>query len=188
MVQQSVERTVQSSYGLEHHGLREPGNVCWNLPTVALYEHVVRNREGLIAHLGPLVVRTGSHTGRSPNDKFIVRDTETEGQSGGGKLIARLNLRTLIICSCGCRPISRTETPMYRTVSLGLIHATGYPCASSPNGRGTACSRTRCSCDPRRMSCASLCRNSRSSIRRVFMPHPKLTGRCHHFHPDQLHP
>ncbi len=85
MVQQSVERTVQSSYGLEHHGLRELGNVYWNLPTAALYEHVVRNREGLIAHLGPLVVRTGSHTGRSPNDKFIVRDIETEGTVWWGK-------------------------------------------------------------------------------------------------------
>lgn len=85
MVQQSVNRTIQSSYGLEHNGLRDLGNVYWNLPTAALYEHVVRNREGLISHLGPLVVRTGSHTGQAPNDKFIVRDTETEGTVWWGK-------------------------------------------------------------------------------------------------------
>jgi phosphoenolpyruvate carboxykinase (ATP) len=70
--------SVQSSYGLENHGFSDLGNVYWNLTTPALYEHSLRNREGQVAHLGPLVVRTGSHTGRSPNDKFIVRDAETE--------------------------------------------------------------------------------------------------------------
>ncbi len=69
---------MQSSYGLEHNGITGVEAEYWNLHTPALYEHAIRNREGLIAHLGPLVVRTGSHTGRSPNDKFIVRDANTE--------------------------------------------------------------------------------------------------------------
>ncbi len=43
-----------------------------NLPTAELYEDAVRAGEGLIAADGPLVVRTGRHTGRSPEDKFIV--------------------------------------------------------------------------------------------------------------------
>ncbi len=43
-----------------------------NLSTAELYEHAVRAEEGLIAADGPLVVRTGNHTGRSPKDKFIV--------------------------------------------------------------------------------------------------------------------
>ena len=43
-----------------------------NLSTAELYEHAVRAKEGLIAADGPLVVRTGNHTGRSPKDKFIV--------------------------------------------------------------------------------------------------------------------
>ena len=45
-----------------------------NLPTAELYEDAVRAGEGLIAADGPLVVRTGKHTGRSPQDKFIVRE------------------------------------------------------------------------------------------------------------------
>ena len=43
-----------------------------NLPTAELVEHAVRAGEGLIAADGPIVVRTGKHTGRSPEDKFIV--------------------------------------------------------------------------------------------------------------------
>jgi len=61
-------------HGLEHHGFRNIGRVYWTLTTPALYERVVRRREGLIAHLGPVVVRTGDHTGRSPDDKFIVHE------------------------------------------------------------------------------------------------------------------
>jgi phosphoenolpyruvate carboxykinase (ATP) len=43
-----------------------------NLSTAELVEDAVRAGEGLIAAEGPLVVRTGKHTGRSPEDKFIV--------------------------------------------------------------------------------------------------------------------
>jgi len=43
-----------------------------NLSTAALYEHAIRRGEGSLAADGPLVVRTGKHTGRSPRDKFLV--------------------------------------------------------------------------------------------------------------------
>lgn len=76
----------RSSYGLENHGLQNLENEFWNLSTPALYEHASRRREGLISHLGPLVVNTGQHTGRSPNDKFIVRETESEQHVWWGKV------------------------------------------------------------------------------------------------------
>jgi phosphoenolpyruvate carboxykinase (ATP) len=60
--------------GLATIGIVKPEVVWWNLSTPTLYEHAVRNREGQIAHLGPLVVRTGRYTGRSPKDKFVVDD------------------------------------------------------------------------------------------------------------------
>ncbi len=63
---------------LEQHGIKNVNQVYWNLSTPALYEESIRRREGLLAHLGPLVVRTGHHTGRSPNDKFIVREPSSE--------------------------------------------------------------------------------------------------------------
>ena len=71
---------------LERLGLRNLGNVYWNLSTPALYEESVRRREGWISHLGPLVVHTGHHTGRSPNDKFIVRDESNEKKVAWGKV------------------------------------------------------------------------------------------------------
>ena len=46
----------------------------WNLAPAALYEEAIRRGEGLVAADGPLVCRTGEHTGRSPKDKFLVQE------------------------------------------------------------------------------------------------------------------
>lgn len=51
-----------------------------NLASAELYEDAVRAGEGIIAAAGPLVVRTGKHTGRSPRDKFVVQEPSTEGR------------------------------------------------------------------------------------------------------------
>ncbi|MSO74541.1 MAG: phosphoenolpyruvate carboxykinase [Alphaproteobacteria bacterium] len=58
------------------HGLTAAAHM--NLSPGALYEHAIRRGEAEIAAGGSLVARTGAHTGRSPNDKFIVRDTATD--------------------------------------------------------------------------------------------------------------
>src|SRR4029453_19443140 len=44
-----------------------------------------RARGGAVAHLGPLVVRTGQYTGRSANDKFIVREASSEDKVWWGQ-------------------------------------------------------------------------------------------------------
>ena len=67
-----------SSHGLEVHGLRNLSAVYWNLGTEQLLEHAIQRREGILASGGSLVVRTGQFTGRSPKDKFIVRDELTD--------------------------------------------------------------------------------------------------------------
>ena len=68
----------QQATGLEEHGIQNVARVYWNLSVPALYEEAVRRREALMAAEGPLVCRTGQHTGRSPNDKFIVREPSSE--------------------------------------------------------------------------------------------------------------
>jgi len=66
-----------SKVGLDTHGITNVKHIYWNLPTPMLYEEAIRRHEGIMSHLGPLVVRTGHHTGRSPNDKFTVREPST---------------------------------------------------------------------------------------------------------------
>jgi phosphoenolpyruvate carboxykinase (ATP) len=68
---------VGTPHGLEREGIEHPRRVFWNTPTPALYEEAVRRREGIIAQSGPIVFHTGRHTGRSPKDKFIVRNPES---------------------------------------------------------------------------------------------------------------
>jgi phosphoenolpyruvate carboxykinase (ATP) len=63
---------------LEVAGLTTTNTVHYNLNEAQLYEAAIRRGEGLVAANGPLAVTTGVHTGRSAQDKFIVRDAETE--------------------------------------------------------------------------------------------------------------
>ncbi|GJL92809.1 phosphoenolpyruvate carboxykinase [Hyphococcus sp.] len=51
-----------------------------NLTAPALYQLAVKRGEGEVAKDGPLVVKTGEHTGRSAQDKFIVRHPECESK------------------------------------------------------------------------------------------------------------
>ncbi len=48
-------------------------NVFRNLSTPVLYEHAVRRGEGKLLQGGTFAVRSGARTGRSPNDKFVVK-------------------------------------------------------------------------------------------------------------------
>ena len=68
---------LQSHPDLEKLGFRNLNSVYWQLHTPQLYEQAVRRQEWFVAHLGPLVVRTGDHTGRSPKDRFIVHEPTT---------------------------------------------------------------------------------------------------------------
>ena len=75
-----------SPYGLENHGLRNLGAVHWNLSQAVLTEHTIRKSEGVLSSHGAMVVETGQHTGRSANDKFVVRDESTENEIWWGKV------------------------------------------------------------------------------------------------------
>ena len=77
------ERTPE--IGLEALAIETSADVHWNLVTARLVEAAVARREGRLSADGPLVVETGTHTGRSAQDKFIVRDAETEDSVWWGK-------------------------------------------------------------------------------------------------------
>jgi phosphoenolpyruvate carboxykinase (ATP) len=71
--------------GLEAQSIETRADVHWNLTTARLVEVAVARGEGKLSADGPLVVETGAHTGRSAQDKFIVRDAKTEQNVWWGK-------------------------------------------------------------------------------------------------------
>jgi phosphoenolpyruvate carboxykinase (ATP) len=70
---------------LSQQGFDTKAALYCNLGTAPLVEAALANDEGILAKNGPLVVKTGAHTGRSAKDKFIVRDAETENSIWWGK-------------------------------------------------------------------------------------------------------
>ncbi|MEO3387121.1 phosphoenolpyruvate carboxykinase [Mesorhizobium sp. CAU 1741] len=64
--------------GIESCGLKTAGTVHYNLGVAELVEHALRRGEARLTAHGALVAETGQHTGRSPKDKFVVRDASTE--------------------------------------------------------------------------------------------------------------
>jgi phosphoenolpyruvate carboxykinase (ATP) len=73
-------------FGLEYLGLQNVSKVNWNLSVPELYEEAIRRGEGQLADLGPLVVSTGEHTGRSANDKYIVDEPASHASIWWGKV------------------------------------------------------------------------------------------------------
>ena len=67
-----------SRHGLDRHGIGNVAAAHWNYRRPALYEESVRRGEAQIAEGGALIAMTGAHTGRSPNDKYIVREPSSE--------------------------------------------------------------------------------------------------------------
>ena len=75
-----------STYGLENHGIRNVDVAHWNYSTSALYEEALRRHEGSASPGGALVCHTGLHTGRAPNDKFIVEEPTSKDDIAWGDI------------------------------------------------------------------------------------------------------
>jgi len=69
----------------ENAMLRNVNKIFKNLPPACLIEEAVKRQEGLIGNSGPFVVKTGTRTGRSPEDKFIVKEKSSEEKIWWGK-------------------------------------------------------------------------------------------------------
>ncbi|MGH2513627.1 MAG: phosphoenolpyruvate carboxykinase (ATP), partial [Candidatus Limnocylindrales bacterium] len=82
-----------------------------NLSPAELYEDAIRAGEGMLAAEGPLAVRTGRHTGRSPEDKFMVREPSSEDKIWWGPVNRPISeehydrLRTRLLAYTAKRPI-----------------------------------------------------------------------------------
>ncbi|HET7790199.1 MAG TPA: phosphoenolpyruvate carboxykinase [Gemmatimonadales bacterium] len=76
----------RSGAALDLAGLPPQHEVHWNLTPPELYEHALRRGEGMVAEGGPFCAVTTPHTGRSPKDKFVVRESSSEGDIWWGNV------------------------------------------------------------------------------------------------------
>ena len=63
---------------LEDLGIKNYRKVYWNKSPEFLQEAAIVREQGVIAESGALAIRTGKFTGRSPQDRFIVKDAITQ--------------------------------------------------------------------------------------------------------------
>jgi phosphoenolpyruvate carboxykinase (ATP) len=82
--------TKTASADLTQHGLEASATVHRNLSPAVLLEHAIRRGEGRLASGGAFVGQTAPHTGRSPDDKFVVREPSSEDRIWWGKVNAPL--------------------------------------------------------------------------------------------------
>lgn len=100
---------LESRYGLDRHGVREEaGTTYWNLPVAVLIEEAVRRGEGILSDGGAFCATTAPYTGRSPDDKFVVREPSSEDRIWWGKINQPIDersydrLRAKIVAHLGC--------------------------------------------------------------------------------------
>ena len=86
MAIQAKPQSAAPQRGLEAQGLTPSGTVHWNLMAPVLVEQAVARGEGSLADMGPFVARTSPHTGRSPNDKFVVQEPASMNDVDWGKV------------------------------------------------------------------------------------------------------
>ena len=133
--------------GLERHGIVPSGRRAPEPDDVSALHGRVRRGDGRLAEGGPLVVDTGRFTGRSPKDKFVVREPGSEERIWWGEVNQPIDeasfdgLRQKVV-----EYLSRAEAAVRRsTSSQARTRRTGSACASSRRARTTRCSRRRCS-------------------------------------------
>jgi len=86
------------AFGADKFGFKNLGEVHWNHGAPALYEFALRGGEAVVTSEGALCAETGSHTGRSPKDKFTVRDAQSENNVwwGGNQSITSDQFKLLL--------------------------------------------------------------------------------------------
>lgn len=71
---------------LEHLNIKGYKNLYRNLPVSELVQFAVEKKEGVLSEDGALVINTGKYTGRSPKDRFIVKQKSISDNINWGKV------------------------------------------------------------------------------------------------------
>ena len=107
---------------LLQHGIDTKKKVYWNLPAEELLNAATRNDEGKLTDSGALCCETGPHTGRSPGDRFIVKDIATADTVDWGAINQPMKPEHFAaLRDFAKRTTSRTRSFMFAMLSLALI-------------------------------------------------------------------
>ncbi len=104
---------TKKDYGIEF------SNVHWNYFPPKLYEEAIQRGEGLAAAYGPLLVDTGKFTGRSPKDKFILRDENTEDKVDWGEVNQPMNYEAFENLRAGMRAFMQDRDLFVQDLYVG---------------------------------------------------------------------
>ena len=85
---QTIE--MPSQHGLDLQGLEPSMPIHWNLSPARLYAHAITRGEGELTDVGAFSANTVPHTGRSPDDRYIVRDSVSDETVDWGPVNASL--------------------------------------------------------------------------------------------------
>ncbi|MFN2400094.1 MAG: phosphoenolpyruvate carboxykinase (ATP) [Gemmatimonadaceae bacterium] len=85
-VERAEREANRGGASLDGQGLRPSGKIHWNLVAPQLMQAAIRRNEGELADMGPFVGDTVPHTGRSPNDKYVVQEPSSEKEVWWGKV------------------------------------------------------------------------------------------------------
>ncbi|HIG74065.1 MAG TPA: phosphoenolpyruvate carboxykinase (ATP) [Bacteroidetes bacterium] len=104
---------------LDALGLGGSETLYYNLPPARLVELAVRRGEARLVDCGPLATRTDPHTGRSPNDRFVVKEAGTEGEVGWGSVNRPISEATFDTLLDGMGRYARGRTLFVRDCYAG---------------------------------------------------------------------
>ena len=100
-----------STHGLDAQGLNPAGTLHWNLVAPELAQAAVRKGEGELADMGPFVAVTSPHTGRSPKDKFVVKEPSSEHDVDWGAVEDLLEQGYRLVAPARLYPVGQPVAP-----------------------------------------------------------------------------
>ncbi len=136
---------LYSKYGIDKNGITNVRKIHWNHNTPLLYEDVIKNGEGHVTHRGPIITRTGLHTGRAAKDKFIVEEEETKGHIWWGDVNKSVSPATFENMFRRLQAYLQDRDVWVQDCFAGADRDTGCRCGSSRSVPGTPFSHATCS-------------------------------------------
>ncbi|MCE2941635.1 MAG: phosphoenolpyruvate carboxykinase (ATP) [Gemmatimonadota bacterium] len=103
----------EAASGLDAQGLAPSGEVHWNCPAPRLVEAAIRRGEGRLADHGPFVAVTSPFTGRSPKDKFVVREPASEADVDWGTVNQPISVAHYDVLKADVRAFLNEQAELY---------------------------------------------------------------------------